>query len=71
MKFSSLLAGDENFIKADRMTERFVENCIKKKLSTNELIQLFSNVIKDLKSDFPNLTLRELDHEIWKYQSDS
>jgi len=64
-----MLAGDENLIKPDRMIERFVEDCIGKKLSANDLIQLFSNVIETLKLDYPSLTLRELDHEIWKYKS--
>lgn len=71
LSYFFMLAGDENLIKPDRMIERFVTECIGKKLSTNEIIQLFSNVIKTLKNDYPNLTLRELDHEIWKYQSNS
>jgi len=66
-----MLAGDENLIKPDRMIERFVEDCIKKKLSTNELTQLFSKVIKILKPNYPSLTLRELDHKIWKLKSGS
>ncbi len=71
LSYFFMLAGDENLIKPDRMIERFVEDCIGKKLSTNELTQIFSKVIKILKTNYPNLTLRELDHEIWKYQSDS
>lgn len=71
LSYFFMLAGDENLIKPDRMIERFVTDCIGKKLSTGELTQLFSDLIINLKTDYPNLTLRELDHEIWKYQSDS
>lgn len=71
LSYFFMLAGDDNLIKPDRMIERFVEDCINKKLSTNELTQLFSKVIKILKPNYPSLTLRELDHEIWKFKSDS
>jgi len=63
-----MLAGNDNFIKPDRMIERFVESALGKKVSTDELIKLFDNSILNLKKEFPDLTLRELDHEIWKYQ---
>lgn len=69
LSYFFMLAGDANLIKVDRMIDRFVTECIDKKISTTETIQLFSNVIKILKNDYPHLTLRELDHEIWKYQS--
>lgn len=71
LSYFFMLAGDENLIKPDRMVERFVEDCIGKKLSTNELTQFFSKVIKILKVTYPNITLRELDHEIWKFKSGS
>jgi hypothetical protein len=71
LSYFFMLAGDENLIQPDRMVERFVEDCIGKKLSTNELTQLFLKVIKILKDTYPNLTLRELDHEIWKLKSNS
>lgn len=71
LSYFFMLAGDENLIKPDRMIERFVEDCINKKLSTNELTQLFSKVIQILKPNYPSLTLRELDHEIWKFKSDA
>jgi len=71
LSYFFMLAGDENLIKPDRMVERFVEDCIQKKLSTSEITQLFLKVIQIVKTTYPNLTLRELDHEIWKYQSNS
>jgi len=71
LSYFYMLAGDEDLVKPDRMVERFVEDCIGKKLSTNELTQLFLKVIKILRATYPTLTLRELDHEIWKLKSDS
>ena len=71
LSYFFMLAGDENLIKPDRMIERFVTDCIGKKLSTYELTKLFPDAIKKLNTDYPNLTLRELDHEIWKHQSNS
>ncbi len=71
LSYCFMLAGDDNLIKPDRMVERFVEDCIGEKLSTHELTQLFLKVIKILKATYPSLTLRELDHEIWKFKSNS
>lgn len=55
-------------LSSHRMIRRFVEEHTGQALSSFELTQLFNEVIGILKSDFPHLTLRELDHEIWKYQ---
>lgn len=68
LKYFFMLVGNEALIKPDRMIRRFVEDYTSQSLSSIELIQLFNEVIKILKLDFPHLTLRELDHEIWKYQ---
>ena len=51
------------------MIERFVQSAIGKKLSTNEIIKLFDKVFKILKQDFHNLTLKKLDYEIWKNET--
>lgn len=66
-----MLAGDENTVKPDRMVERFVQKAIAKKLSVEELVAIFNKTIEILKNNFPNLTLRELDHEIWKFEKSS
>lgn len=63
-----MLAGDENYIKTDRMIIRFIEVCIGKNVNSYEAKELTEKAHQILKEDFPNLTLRELDHEIWKYQ---
>lgn len=69
LSYFFMLAGNENLIKPDRMVERFVESAINKRLSTDEIIRLFNEIIPILKSEFPILTLRALDHEIWKFES--
>lgn len=63
-----MLAGDENYVKPDRMIIRFIESCIGKNINLYDATKLIEKTHQILKEDFPNLTLRELDHEIWKYQ---
>lgn len=63
-----MLAGDENLIKPDRMVHRFIYDCTNEHMTSQLVINLLNNVIMILNEDYPNLTLRELDHEIWKYQ---
>ncbi|WP_200763015.1 hypothetical protein [Nitrosophilus alvini] len=65
-----MLAGNDDFIKLDRMVCRFVKEAIGKELSINDIEKLVYEAFDVLKSDFPNLTLRKLDHEIWKFQKD-
>ncbi|MBE9047661.1 hypothetical protein IQ255_25200 [Pleurocapsales cyanobacterium LEGE 10410] len=66
-----MLAGNEDFIKPDRMIIRFVESCIGKNTDINEATRLLKEAHNTLKCDLPTLTLRQLDHEIWKYQKNT
>lgn len=63
-----MLAGDDNFIKADRMIIRFIKSCIQQEVSTKEAFDLITGANNLLSTAFPNLTPRILDHEIWKFQ---
>ncbi len=63
-----MLAGEENFIKADRMIIRFIESAIQRIVTANEASSLIMDAHKILIEAFPALTPRMLDHEIWKYQ---
>jgi hypothetical protein len=63
-----MLAGEENFIKADRMIIRFIESCIHRITAANEASRLITDALEILKEESPTLTPRILDHEIWKYQ---
>ena len=66
-----MLAGDEDSIEPDRMIMRFIESCIGKNTDIHKASRLLKEAHKTLKCDFPNLTLRQLDHEIWKYQKNT
>jgi hypothetical protein len=66
-----MLAGEENFIKADRMIIRFIESVIQRIVTTNEASYLITDAHEILKEEFSTLTPRILDHEIWKYQRKS
>jgi hypothetical protein len=64
-----MLAGDEEFIKPNRMIIRFIKTCVGRTgVKTDEATKLVKEAHQKLKHDFLYLTLRQLDHEIWKYQ---
>lgn len=67
-RYFYMLAGDENFIKPDRMIRRFVHATIGKDLSIEECQELLVAAHAELVRDYPLLTPRSLDHEIWLYQ---
>ena len=62
-----MLAGEDNYIKPDRIILRFIEKCVGKAVDPTTATKLLEESHKKLQKDFPNLTLRELDHEIWKH----
>ena len=68
LNYFYMLAGDENFIKPDRMIIRFVEQCIGKSVNMDSATSLVIDAFNILLHDFTDITLRMLDHEIWKYQ---
>lgn len=67
-KYFYMLAGGEDFIKPDRMIIRFVESVIQEKVDSDKTYSLILDALTILKKEFPALTPRMLDHEIWKYQ---
>jgi hypothetical protein len=72
-KYFLMLAGDENFVKADRMLCRFVSDALgllkDKPLDPEKTEALVIAVYNEkLKDQFPKLTLRMLDYSIWCYQ---
>lgn len=64
-----MLAGNTNDVKVDRHITAFscaatgVEN-----LSPSTIKDLFKAAVKELKKDYPCLTVRHLDHIVWEYQ---
>lgn len=66
-----MLAGDQNRCKPDVHIHQFIkEACGIENASNTECQELFSDAIKILNSDYPNLTVSHLDYIIWnKYQA--
>jgi len=68
LKYFFMLAGDRNLVKPDRMTLGFLAQAIGRKITDDEAQILIAGASAALRDEFPHLTPRELDHEIWKYQ---
>jgi hypothetical protein len=67
-RYFYMLAGDENFIKPDLMVRRFIQAAIGRDLSMQESQKLLGAAHSELVRDYPLLTPRSLDHEIWVWQ---
>jgi hypothetical protein len=63
-----MLAGSDEFIKPDRMILRFIHGVLGRPVSSVEALLLLKGATHRLQAQFPNLTPRLLDHEVWKYQ---
>lgn len=63
-----MLAGDDNFIKADRMVRRFVQNAIGRWPTVQEADDGVVGASRLLVQRYPNLTPKLLDNLIWQYQ---
>ena len=68
LKYFFMLAGEENMVKPDRMIQRFLRRVIGNQASQQNAHAWFSQVLQILNQAYPTLTLRKLDHEIWKYE---
>ena len=64
-KYLFLLAGVEDAIKPDRMIVRFVSDAVGRKVTPLEAQDLLVETVPGLKSAFPDVTPRLLDHVIW------
>jgi hypothetical protein len=64
-RYFYMLAGDENFIKPDRMIRRFIQAAIGRELSMQECQELLLAAHTELVRDYPLLTPRSLDHQSW------
>lgn len=63
-----MLAGSEEFIKPDRMVLRFIYSALGRDVSLSEAQFLLKATADKLKSKYPHLTARLLDHQVWKFQ---
>ncbi len=68
LKYLYMLVGNDNMCKPDRMLRRYVENISGRSMSDVELQEVMTSACEILKKDFPTLTVRILDNQIWIYQ---
>lgn len=68
LEYLYMLAGDDDICKPDRHLHKFVETATGEQEDNSTIQNLMKNVTDILKKDFPNLTVRLLDYEIWKFQ---
>lgn len=68
LKYFFMLAGEENMIKPDRMIIRFLRRIIGNEANQQNAHAWLSQALQILNRTHHTLTLRKLDHEIWKYE---
>ena len=61
------MAGEEDFIKADRRVRNFLRHCISRECTPEEAQNGLTDVVAVLRLAYPKLNCRLLDHTIWKY----
>lgn len=70
LKYFFMLAGSDGLIKPDRMILAFLGAALGRSVSSSEVQDLLTAVDEQLRVNYPRLTPRLLDHEVWKYQRD-
>jgi len=68
LRYFYMLTGSEEFIKPDRMVNRFVYQATGKTFGIEKTTELLIGASKILAEKYPGLTPRKLDNIIWKYQ---
>ena len=68
LRYFYMLAGSEDFIKPDRMINRFVFNATGKSFGIEETTKLLIETCKELAKEYPGLKPRSLDNLIWQFQ---
>lgn len=68
VRYFRMLAGDDDQVKPDRMIHRFITAALKRNVSNDEAVALIREAAKFLPDNFPRITPRLLDHEIWRRQ---
>jgi len=68
LRYFFMLSGSEDFIKPDRMIQRFLESVLQRPIRIAESQHLLSEAVEELKIEYPKMTPRLLDNLIWQYQ---
>ena len=69
LKYFYMLLGEESLIKPDRMILGFLNTVLQKRVTAMEAQELLTQTVDVLRDRYPLLTVRSLDHAIWKHQS--
>jgi hypothetical protein len=69
LSYFYMLTGSHGLVKPDRMVYGFLKDVLHRQVSDDDAQRLLSYATRQLNSEFPSLTPRILDHEIWKYKS--
>ncbi len=67
LQYFWMLSGSDNFVKPDRMVERFLVAALGRPVNTSEAQGLLSGASELLKEKYPHITPRLLDYEVWQY----
>jgi hypothetical protein len=63
-----MLTGSNHLVKPDRMIIRFLNAATGKDFSRDECQKILTTVAKALTSEYPKLTVQQLDYQIWSFQ---
>lgn len=68
VKYLFMLCGNKNFCKPDRHIINFFSNILNRTVNQLEIQDIMESIVRDLKNKNVDITLRQLDYVIWKYQ---
>ncbi len=68
VRYFFMLCGNDNFCKYDRHIQNFLKEINVDVQNADEAQALLERIVKELKKDYPTMTVRLLDHLIWNYQ---
>lgn len=69
LRYFFMLSGSEDLIKPDRMILRFLEKILRRRVSLTDAQEILRKTSENLKSKYPNINPRILDHQIWNFES--
>ena len=69
LSYFFMLTGSSGLVKPDRMVIAFLKETLNREVKENEAQRLLAYASQQLNAEFPLMTPRMLDHQIWKYQS--
>jgi len=68
LQYFFMLAGSDELIKPDRMVRAFLESALGRPVDASEAQELMTAAATLLQANYPHITPRLLDHEVWKFQ---